>query len=299
MAAGLVFAAIVVLWAAYFVPLALRRYDEAARSGAAATLTARGRVLRRAEADDTDAAEPAPTVTTDQRTEDVPVDTVTAAPTGRAHLDRPAARLAAQRRRRTLITLLTALVVVVALAATAVLPWWSVAVPGALVVVWLVACRIQVRGELGLAVPHAPQMPSMPAMPQMPRRRHDEQLDELDEEQARRLSDAEDTVVISGQVEDHDPHRVHVMEDVPLVQGDVDEVVVDAVPVTATTGATLWDPLPVTLPTYVDKPRAARTVRTIDFGEQGTWTSGHVEGEQTERPARARTSEERRRAVGD
>ena len=41
-------------------------------------------------------------------------------------------------------------------------------------------------------------------------------------------------------------------------------------------GGTLWDPLPVTLPTYVNKPRAQRTVRTIDLGEPGTWTSGRT-----------------------
>ena len=38
----------------------------------------------------------------------------------------------------------------------------------------------------------------------------------------------------------------------------------------------LWDPLPVTLPTYVGKPQAKRTVRTIDLGEPGTWTSGRT-----------------------
>jgi hypothetical protein len=43
-----------------------------------------------------------------------------------------------------------------------------------------------------------------------------------------------------------------------------------------TEGDSLWDPLPVTLPTYVTKPKARRTVRTIDLGEPGTWTSGRT-----------------------
>ncbi len=47
----------------------------------------------------------------------------------------------------------------------------------------------------------------------------------------------------------------------------------DAVAVPTTDGGTLWDPLPVTLPTYVTKAQAKRTVRTIDLGEAGTWTS--------------------------
>ncbi len=37
----------------------------------------------------------------------------------------------------------------------------------------------------------------------------------------------------------------------------------------------LWDPLPMTLPTYVDKPRATRSVRTIDLAGAGVASSGH------------------------
>ena len=37
---------------------------------------------------------------------------------------------------------------------------------------------------------------------------------------------------------------------------------------------TLWDPMPVTLPTYVTKPAARRTVRTIDLDSTGVWSSG-------------------------
>ena len=50
---------------------------------------------------------------------------------------------------------------------------------------------------------------------------------------------------------------------------------------------TLWDPLPVTLPTYVTKPAATRrTVRTIDLGEPGAWTSGHTDETSARWPAR-------------
>ena len=39
----------------------------------------------------------------------------------------------------------------------------------------------------------------------------------------------------------------------------------------------LWDPLPVTLPTYVNKARARRTVRTIELtaSATGITSSGH------------------------
>jgi hypothetical protein len=39
----------------------------------------------------------------------------------------------------------------------------------------------------------------------------------------------------------------------------------------------LWDPVPVTLPTYVSKPPARRSVRTIDLDSTGVWTSGRTE----------------------
>jgi hypothetical protein len=41
-----------------------------------------------------------------------------------------------------------------------------------------------------------------------------------------------------------------------------------------TEAGALWDPLPVTLPTYVTKPRATRSVRTIDLSEPGVASSG-------------------------
>src|SRR5690606_2235477 len=64
---------------------------------------------------------------------------------------------AAQRRRRTLLTLLGLLVVVSAVTAFGVIPVWAPAIPVTLVAAWLVACRIQVRGELGLSRPRAEQ----------------------------------------------------------------------------------------------------------------------------------------------
>ncbi|MBF4766653.1 hypothetical protein ISU10_02590 [Nocardioides agariphilus] len=41
----------------------------------------------------------------------------------------------------------------------------------------------------------------------------------------------------------------------------------------------LWDPVPVTLPTYVGKATARRTVRTIDLDSTGVWTSGRTEAD--------------------
>jgi hypothetical protein len=181
-------------------------------------------------------------------------------------MTRNAARRAARRRRRTLLTLLFAAAVVGGLVGLAMVPVWSVAVPVGLLLAWLVACRVQVRGERGLSSRKRSKPTSK--VGQAARRPHDE----------------ESTVIVSGQVEDVDPGRRHVMESTTLEADALDEQLVIAAPSVATTGELVWDPLPVTLPTYVTKPRAGRTVRTIDFAQPGAWTSGHVEGEDVELP---------------
>jgi hypothetical protein len=76
----------------------------------------------------------------------------------------------------------------------------------------------------------------------------------------------------------------------------------------AVTDPNLWDPVPVTLPTYVSAPAAAqRTVRTIDLDSTGVWTSGRTEADsaiarQAEDVDRARReaarAEQQRRAAG-
>ena len=58
----------------------------------------------------------------------------------------------------------------------------------------------------------------------------------------------------------------------------VEEHVV-ALPLESPQGGSLWDPLPVTLPSYVNAPVAPRTFRTIELGEPGTWSSGHSDAD--------------------
>ena len=40
-----------------------------------------------------------------------------------------------------------------------------------------------------------------------------------------------------------------------------------------------WDPVDVPLPTYVSKPVAQRSVRTIDLDSTGVWSSGRSEAD--------------------
>jgi hypothetical protein len=56
-----------------------------------------------------------------------------------------------------------------------------------------------------------------------------------------------------------------------------------------------WDPVPVTLPTYVSKePAGRRSVRTIDLDSTGVWTSGHDESDSR----LAREADEAEKAAG-
>lgn len=65
-----------------------------------------------------------------------------------------------------------------------------------------------------------------------------------------------------------------------------------------------WDPVPVTLPTYVSKPVASRSVRTIDLDSTGVWTSGRSEADsalvrESDEAARTREDDEgEQRALG-
>lgn len=128
---------------------------------------------------------------------------------------------AAVRRRTVLGVLLSAVTVTGVLAATGRAPLWSVAIPTALIVGFLLIARVTVvRMREGLA------------------RRADE---------IRLGGHTEQTVAIQ------------VLKDVEPQQSSIDlappKVVVSS----------LLDPIPITKPTYVSKPLAPRTVRTIDL----------------------------------
>jgi hypothetical protein len=67
----------------------------------------------------------------------------------------------------------------------------------------------------------------------------------------------------------------------PSLEDAVAEQHADVVSVRTEEGSDLWDPLPVTLPTYVGKPAAHRTIRTIELGEPGACSAGHLDSDET------------------
>lgn len=294
----MIIAFVVVVWAAYFIPLALRRYDDASKTASVETSGALGRVISKPAPKAATASVPSPSAAE-------PV-AATAAPSPARNLDRPAARLAARRRRRTLLTLIGLLALVGLLAVVGVVPQLVVAGPVVLIAAWLVACRVQVRGELGITRSAAPgAAAAVPAKIRSSLKIATSAKVGKSAKSARSASkvkaptaDEEQTIIVSGQFEDINPGRKHQMETVDLEADALDDQIVIAVPSVSSSGEALWDPLPVTLPTYVTKPRAGRTVRTIDFSQPNTWTSGHIEGEDVELPKRVDDAGDERRAVG-
>lgn len=313
---ALIFVALAVAWAAYLVPKAIRHHDEVARSRSVDRFSATMRVLARREAvsaRDTrlvvSPGRPASktTVTTKETTSAVTVETVRPAVAAPAAPDvgavpaavrRRAAARAASRRRRVLGAILVVLAAVLTLAATGVIGWAWAAAPAGLLVAWLTACRLMVRAETGTA-----------AEAQLRRAQREDARAEKRalrrETRVTRRSDRgenlfgdyqEPSALVPAATDDGDPTQ------------EVAAVVASASASVRTAAESgMWDPVPVTLPTYVAKaPATPRTVRTIDLDSTGVWTSGRSESDsalarEAEQSARVEKAEqvERERAADE
>ncbi|MGL5809216.1 MAG: divisome protein SepX/GlpR [Nocardioides sp.] len=158
---------------------------------------------------------------------------------------RAGARSAARRRRRVLSMILIACVVVFGLAFYGTVEPSYAAIPATLLVSWLVACRLMVKAEASHKHAETSHM------------RVEKSQEHAETSQMR----AESAVAREG-----DP------------AADADTRVVPRVEMETSADPGLWDPVPVTLPTYVSKsPAARRTIRSIDLDSTGVWTSGRSE----------------------
>jgi hypothetical protein len=141
-------------------------------------------------------------------------------------------RLAATRRRRVLLVLLAVISVVIGVCAVGWLPWWSVAVPCGLLAVFFVVSRISVH---------------------LMRRSLDRRYNAI-------VSGGhEKTVFLSRKKSDDSA------PDAKATDRSADKAVQAAAKDSKSVAGGLWDPVPITMPTYVSKPLAPRTVRTIDL----------------------------------
>lgn len=158
------------------------------------------------------------------------------------------ARAAAGRRRRVLGLLLLVTAGVGVTSYLGVTTTWAPAIPGGVTLAFLVLARVMVRRE------HARWDALVAGLTESPGTHAAEAGEALE---------APELVVVAR----NDQGVVVVSE-----QEDTSSLDVSAL---RAAGANLWDPLPMTLPTYVDKPRATRSVRTIDLRGAGVSSSGH------------------------
>ena len=286
---ALIFVALAVAWTVYLVPKAIRHHDEVARSRSVDRFSATMRVLAHREAvsarDSRLVVSPGrPPATTSVTTKEGPAPSPEPAPREvPVAVRRRAAARAAARRRRVLGAVLGALAAVVLLAAAGALAWAWTAVPVVLLVAWLTACRMMVRVETGRA-----------AEAQLRRaQRKDARVEKRDLRREGRIARrAERDEDFFG--DDDKPSPLLPADDEGAPTQEVAAVVAGAsTSVRSAAEAGMWDPVPVTLPTYVGKaPAAPRTVRTIDLDSTGVWTSGRSESDS----ALAREAEEAARA---
>ena len=209
---GLIFGAVAACWLIYLVPMFLNRRDngimEEVEPGepfsSSVTIVRRGTPL--------DTAENGTAVVSTPHNRRAALREL-------ADLD----RAAASRRRWTVLFLLLVATATAVMAGFNLVPWWTLAVPGGLLVTFLVVARFSVA-------------------------------------RMRRKLDARARVVRGGDVDE---------ETVAIAVWDAseEEEAAQSVELSAPIEMTgsLWEPIPITAPTYMSRPLAPRTVRTIDL----------------------------------
>lgn len=243
--------------------MALRHHDEAAKTRAVERFSDNLRVVARR--DGVAARESRLVAASPARTARPPTPRDQPVETSLLHAHRSAAAAAARRRRKVLAVLLAALVIVGAGSYLGYLQVWAPGVPAAVTVVFLALARVLARREsacwhsLVTARRNAARTaasgsdPSPLIEPSSP-----------EVEPARNVENAPPTVAAA---------RVELPESA-FPSGLEDNSSIPVALVAKGPRSELWDPLPVTLPTYVTKPRATRSVRTIDLRDTDVVSSG-------------------------
>lgn len=253
-----------IIWAVYLIPKALKSHDEVARTRSVDRFSDDARVVARREPvsrrDARLVVNPPPSTPVQTSAEVEPV-----VPRGRDEDRRTARRVAARRRRRILMVLLLLVAATAAAAYLGHLARWAPAAPGGVLVLFAVLCRTQVRRQRS----RRPHSRAGRRHPVAPVHEHVEQVEPepVAEEPASPVRPASPPEPLL------EPEPAPLLETEPVRDQAVEPT--GSAMLTPDTGA-LWDPVPVTLPTYVTKPKARRTVRTIDLGTAGAWTSGRT-----------------------
>jgi hypothetical protein len=247
---AVIFVVLALAWAVYLIPKALKHHDELASDRLVEGHSDKVRILsRHGKAGQAGVVE-----VEVEHVDTIEKTTAPGRPAPARSMTRASARTAAQRRRRVLGVLVVALAVVWALTWFAYLPIWAPAVPGAMVVLFLVVARMSVRSRSSrnaAAVGRTVGAPDAPAVaPDAP-------------------AGAPDGPVAEIPLVSQDLVDLLTEDTVGVPRQEIEAALAD--------DGSLWDPLPVTLPTYVNKARARRTVRTIEL--TGINSSGHDQGD--------------------
>lgn len=244
MGSGIIYAVIIVMWAAYFIPRWLKRHEELSESRSVEKFDHAMRILSRRE--------PTP----DQRyvvmprrpaepSRTLPARTPMPAPGSAARPSRARPRRrasAAVRRRRVLAGLLLTTLVVAVLAALTPVPWWGPGLVLAVTVGDLVHLRMQVRR--GREVDRTRQAARRSMTSRLTRFEALDRLMSVRREMAEQRAAEEARWVAAEEAE----RRLREEED----RLDAER-------------AGRWEPVPVPLPTYVSKPPAPRRAAPMDL----------------------------------
>lgn len=271
------------MWAAFLVPMWLRRHDEAVEAKSVDRFSTAMKVLARR----TSAAAPEPVQTTDETPElrgpgpmarlrggagrlaSLTADARRRHAEGRSgeHATRVAGRPVslAVRRRRVLVVLFALTVLVVILAGLGVLAWPLVAPPATLLVGYVAHLRVQARRSADLARSRA-QARAGAALPDAPPSR----TVKITAAPSRRRDERVAPSVASSTTPDSLTAAVLDTEDEARAATSA------AAPDGFAGPRVAWDPVPVPSPTYVTAPRAPRAIRSIDLSTEGAWTSGRL-----------------------
>jgi hypothetical protein len=271
---AIIFVVLALAWAVYLIPKALKHHDEMASDRLVEGHSDKVRILsRKAKSTVVEVTEAVEVSEAVAPAAPEPTAAPDVAPVAAPRVTRKSARTAARRRRRVLGLLVLALAVVWALTWFAYLPIWAPGVPGALVVAWLVIARLSVRK-------------------QQRRRKSRPVVAPVEAPSTSSLVEPVETTTTSNADEFLD--QLTDEDTAGLAREEIEAALAD--------DGSLWDPLPMTLPTYVNKARARRTVRTIEL--TGINSSGHDENDTVlarEAAASAEAAEEseaQRKAAG-
>lgn len=250
MGSGLIYAVLIVMWAAYFIPRWLRRHDELSEARSVAKFDHAMRILSRREP------------VGDQRYIVMPPRpepardggrTSGTVPAQRSRSRPPAISRVAMRRRRVLAgLLLTTLVTTVAVPLTPV-PWWAPLAVVAATLVFLVHCRLQART-------HREVSRTRDAV----RKRSRSRLMRFDA--IERLMTVRREMAADRAAEEQ---RWLEAEEADRREREAEEK-------RQAEAAAGWQPVPVPLPTYVSKPMAPRRASTIDLTRPGAWSEAQA-----------------------